>query len=195
MNVPTGLQRQLFEDILRKCNCRFANCNNQCRRYVFEWMDRVNENRKKFDCSICFVSGKRSEHDILPCGHVFHTDCILPWFRSNNTCPTCRAVVPDLTGRTPGSFYGAYRIHLKSRISLINILITPELTQAKLEDERDQAEMTDFVRRKRQRTEKTKEEESDTKDNLMIGADINDQESTPNKVLENNALPKPEYIE
>ncbi|KAF8574986.1 hypothetical protein K439DRAFT_1665239 [Ramaria rubella] len=26
----------------------------------------------------------------LPCAHVYHAECLLPWFSRNTTCPTCR---------------------------------------------------------------------------------------------------------
>ncbi|GJJ15889.1 hypothetical protein Clacol_010167 [Clathrus columnatus] len=26
----------------------------------------------------------------LPCAHVYHAECLLPWFARNTTCPTCR---------------------------------------------------------------------------------------------------------
>ena len=47
------------------------------------------------DCSICL-----SELDMdgvglaapvtLPCGHVFHCDCVLPWLAKDHSCPLCR---------------------------------------------------------------------------------------------------------
>lgn len=26
----------------------------------------------------------------LTCGHAFHTECIMQWFRMSNVCPVCR---------------------------------------------------------------------------------------------------------
>ncbi|CAN1805674.1 E3 ubiquitin-protein ligase SGR9, amyloplastic [Linum perenne] len=30
----------------------------------------------------------------MPCGHLFHWGCILPWLRDRSTCPTCRFQLP-----------------------------------------------------------------------------------------------------
>jgi hypothetical protein len=43
-------------------------------------------------CPICF--GELEEGDWvgdIPCGHVFHKDCLKEWLRKNNHCPVCRA--------------------------------------------------------------------------------------------------------
>merc|ERR550517_2004453 len=29
----------------------------------------------------------------LPCGHIFHLECLKEWFRRNPICPTCRHVI------------------------------------------------------------------------------------------------------
>lgn len=55
------------------------------------------EELKKCDaqsCGVCldtFLDGANVVK--LSCNHSYHSDCILPWLRTANTCPTCRAPV------------------------------------------------------------------------------------------------------
>lgn len=30
----------------------------------------------------------------MPCGHIYHPDCLKPWLEKNNTCPVCRFELP-----------------------------------------------------------------------------------------------------
>ena len=46
-------------------------------------------------CSVCLFDIKMEEETILvPCGHLYHSPCILDWFKQNNTCPVCRFELP-----------------------------------------------------------------------------------------------------
>lgn len=54
-------------------------------------------------CSIC--RDAFGLEDVLrrtPCGHEFHDGCIIPWLRSNNTCPICRYKMPEASESEDG---------------------------------------------------------------------------------------------
>ncbi|OQR98766.1 hypothetical protein THRCLA_06678, partial [Thraustotheca clavata] len=43
------------------------------------------------DCSICLCELiDEIEMVALPCGHVYHRECVLPWLAKDYTCPLCR---------------------------------------------------------------------------------------------------------
>ena len=45
-------------------------------------------------CGVCLESFVLGETVLkLPCEHLFHSNCIVPWLRTNNTCLICRGIV------------------------------------------------------------------------------------------------------
>ncbi len=46
-------------------------------------------------CCICISDIKKNEETLLlPCGHMFHSECVVNWLNQNNTCPVCRFELP-----------------------------------------------------------------------------------------------------
>jgi hypothetical protein len=46
-------------------------------------------------CSICLMDINDGQNTILlPCGHMFHSDCVTKWLEIHNTCPLCRFELP-----------------------------------------------------------------------------------------------------
>ncbi|EPY16550.1 RING-H2 finger protein ATL2L [Strigomonas culicis] len=45
-------------------------------------------------CMVCLSTFRdREAVTALPCGHLYHTDCIVPWLSRKATCPCCRAAL------------------------------------------------------------------------------------------------------
>ena len=47
------------------------------------------------ECSICLMEVNEGQNTILlPCGHMFHEECVTKWLKIHNTCPLCRFELP-----------------------------------------------------------------------------------------------------
>ena len=54
-----------------------------------------NNKLEKPSCCVCITDIKMDEDTLLiPCGHMFHYECIMSWLTQNNTCPVCRFELP-----------------------------------------------------------------------------------------------------
>ena len=62
---------------------------NELPEITIDSVDKLDGDKK--DCTICLNSFKHGDKAlILPCIHIFHTNCIKKWFKTQNTCPICK---------------------------------------------------------------------------------------------------------
>jgi len=53
------------------------------------------EKNESSECSICLDALVLGEQALrIPCGHLYHEDCIYDWLKKSNECPVCRYELP-----------------------------------------------------------------------------------------------------
>ena len=65
------------------------------------------------ECCVCLEAQEVGDRATkLPCGHLFHTECVVQWLRKHGTCPSCRY---ELNRRTRPVLRVAARAHGAAR--------------------------------------------------------------------------------
>ncbi|KAL3535952.1 hypothetical protein ACH5RR_004413 [Cinchona calisaya] len=58
---------------------------------MFSWPKLSWKSSEQDECSVCLEQFKAGENLMrLPCGHRFHSRCLVPWLENNAYCPCCR---------------------------------------------------------------------------------------------------------
>lgn len=65
---------------------------NALNEFPLEGVQKMPADKK--NCVICLTDFQEGDKAIiLPCTHLFHSECIRNWFQRNNTCPICKHVI------------------------------------------------------------------------------------------------------
>lgn len=64
-------------------------------KLAVEGMPRVKVEEGGSTCSVCLEEMEvGTEGRMMPCKHLFHGECILPWLELHSSCPVCRFQMP-----------------------------------------------------------------------------------------------------
>jgi hypothetical protein len=56
--------------------------------------DYILQTELDIECAICLETLKAGNWiSLLPCGHIFHTQCVFAWFYQKRVCPYCETPV------------------------------------------------------------------------------------------------------
>ncbi|KAF9674712.1 hypothetical protein SADUNF_Sadunf10G0155400 [Salix dunnii] len=101
--LGSGFERLLDQLTQIEMNGGFGRYENQhppASKSAIESMPTVIINESHIftesHCAVCKEAFElESEAREMPCNHIYHTDCILPWLSIRNSCPVCRHELPS----------------------------------------------------------------------------------------------------
>ncbi|CAH1992467.1 unnamed protein product [Acanthoscelides obtectus] len=57
--------------------------------------EKIVEEGRRLQCPVCLKDHVKDETPKrMPCKHLFHNECIMPWLAKTNSCPLCRYELP-----------------------------------------------------------------------------------------------------
>ena len=82
-----------------------------------ECLVKIAPQDRDMSCVVCHCPFSKGDTCIrMPCLHIFHEQCILPWLKIRNSCPTCRHELP-----TESKAYEASRAERANRTDTASI--------------------------------------------------------------------------
>ncbi|MCL7048655.1 hypothetical protein MKW94_029693 [Papaver nudicaule] len=112
--IESGYNRVLTQFPHPGSSARCSQCKEGASKEAVESMPvvEISDSHVSKECAVCdevFELG--SEAREMPCKHIYHAECILPWLSKRNSCPVCRQELPtDMDGAGSNTVQGAPRI-------------------------------------------------------------------------------------
>jgi len=87
--LNTDIVYQFFDIDMEAYDPPSKNIINQCN--TFNYVEDENNS-----CVVCLCEYEKDEQiKKLLCGHTFHEECIMTWFKNHSTCPICKASLKE----------------------------------------------------------------------------------------------------
>jgi len=105
MNFPFGTSENHFLSLLMNANAE-EEAKQGLPKEMVERVRRMKMGRSGQDCSVCYNGFNKGEKiRRLPCKHIFHDSCILPWLDTHVSCPNCRFNLLEFFSENPDPDY------------------------------------------------------------------------------------------
>lgn len=96
---PLPLEQQLSTE--DPSNSDASGLNNSSSVGIRMNSVEISESLSRESCAICKDEfSLHSEAKQLPCNHLYHSECILPWLSHRSSCPLCRFQLPMINPST-----------------------------------------------------------------------------------------------
>lgn len=82
------IEEKQIECFTCKNVCNDRKCIEHVQESSVEHIQNVIQ-RSKHECPVC-CSEIQGNFYVTQCNHIFHLECIVPWYTRQNTCPLCR---------------------------------------------------------------------------------------------------------
>ena len=89
---PHELLNPMYFSILEQLQSNIdEDINEGLPKEMIDKLKKMKIGKSGQDCTVCSESFRKGEKiRKLPCKHIFHETCIMPWLATNSTCPNCR---------------------------------------------------------------------------------------------------------
>jgi hypothetical protein len=99
--------------------CKFNNILSERMKQKLRYIT-VEKECSQPTCPICSEDFMEGHKELtLPCVHIFHEECVMPWLKDKKTCPMCRFEITD-TASTIKELECFSEEELQSKLSFLN---------------------------------------------------------------------------
>lgn len=104
---PHELLNPMYISILEQLQSNIdEDINEGLPKEMIDKLKKMKIGKSGQDCTVCSESFRKGEKiRKLPCKHIFHETCIMPWLASNSTCPNCRLNLFEYFTENPDEEY------------------------------------------------------------------------------------------
>ena len=107
-DIPEADLEFELEELSRPNELQYRNLERRIKVEKYKYKPSTSKKNKEEEkkekderdaCAICLVNLENNDKiRRLPCKHLFHSDCVMNWFKERMSCPVCRKDLAQVAG-------------------------------------------------------------------------------------------------